>query len=85
MGVGGHPGVRGLAGWGRGALQVLRVGVRVVVGREVCVLGALLLLLWRRLQRRVGGLDAVLSHSWTLEAHGSRLEGPAPGAHLLLL
>lgn len=57
----------------------------MVVGGEVCVLGALLLLRWWRLQGWVGGLDAVLSHGWTLEAHRSRLEGPTAGAHLLLL
>lgn len=62
---------------------MLGVGVWVVVGGEVCVLGALLLLRWR-LQGRTGGLHAVLSHGWTLEAHGSRLEGSATaGAHLL--
>lgn len=79
VGAGGRPGVRGLAGRGRGALQVLRVGM--VVRGEVCVLAALLLL-WR-LQGWVGGLDAVLSHGCTLESHRSRLEGPTAGAHLL--
>lgn len=77
--------MRGLAGRGRRALQVLRVGVGVMVGGEVCVLAALRRRRRRRLQGRVGGLDSVLSHGGTLEAQGSRLEGPSAGDHLLLL